>query len=318
MNCTDEMQTLKTNSLSLGDQLYQSVLCVMISCIVLSNSMVVISTRRFLPLQTRCNRIAVNIAIADLLIACSVAVMLVYDHLPVSKEDGTPQLVSCYIRTGAPFVVVVVTSASLVAIAVDRYVAVCHQGKYIRVVTQDRITIFMFISWMYSATLFIVPALATHHPTTCYLETFLTSYHLLVFAVHYVAFVVAAGAIFCSITMAVRKQVHAVQPMLRPGDFEVHVPGVMTAEELERLKQTAQIAQVYAVILVVTAVMTTPVVVLYTALSFKQCSSDEMLRGLAISCDMLLFCRSLVNPVIFALKYKEFNIAFRKLLCLLS
>lgn len=313
------MQTPKTASTSLGDQIYQSLLCIMITAIVLSNTMVVIAIRRFLPLQTKCNRFVVNIAVADLLFACSVALMLLFDNLPASKEDHeTYQDVMCFLRTGPPFVTVVITSMTLCAIGVDRYFAVCHLKKYPSIVTNERVTAFIVCTWTYALLFFFIPTFTAKPKTEynsfpCLFETFLNCFHILGFAVHFTVVTIAAAIIYQRISLAVSRQCSSVEPLLRNGQG-MNVPGIMTSDELERLKQAGQITRVYVIILISVSVATTPTLILYTTLGLLGKNSFEV-RGIAIFCELLLFFQCLVNPIIFALKYKEFSIAFKKLVC---
>ena len=101
------------------------------------------------------NIFIVNLAVSDFL----VGLMLPYDATFYIQPQLHYHKLACFMRSAILMIALGQSISTLMAISVDRYIAVCHPMKYSKLVTRTKVNIVVAFSWISIVTLSTLPIL---------------------------------------------------------------------------------------------------------------------------------------------------------------
>ncbi|XP_030037427.2 G-protein coupled receptor moody [Manduca sexta] len=139
------------------DQLlkFVSVCCMLFIIIgVPGNLITVISLKRFKQVQNATAIFIINLSVADLLFCALVLPMVMFSYWTHSWVHGK---VLCRLFPLFNYTLVIVSLYNIVAIAIIRYVIVCHPMKYHKIYTKRNIRIMLAALWIFSVGFISLP-----------------------------------------------------------------------------------------------------------------------------------------------------------------
>ncbi|XP_014672510.1 PREDICTED: octopamine receptor 1-like [Priapulus caudatus] len=299
---------------STGPYVYLVFLCILIVSITVSNSLVLIAVNRYHSLQTVTNQYVISLSVADLLVGIGLVCWLIMDMVSWYAQWQPPDYI-CFFRTGLALVTIVVSMLNVLAIAVDRYVAIIYPFVYNTHMTYRVANTVIAGLWTYAILLFAIPAgLSADRDAGCHFESFVNKYHILAYCIHYIITFVVMLCLYSKIFAVSWHQMREIQRLrisAPAGD------GRRDHHDLASLKQTMRTVRVFLMVFGILFTCLTPFYVLYTMLAFTELnveSGPTYMFNLTQTADALLFANSTMNPFIYAWKYREFKVAFKKLL----
>lgn len=298
---------------STGPYIYLVFLCVIIVSIFVSNSLVLLAVYRYHNLQTVTNQYVISLSAADLLVGLGLLCWLIMDMASWYAQWQQPQYI-CYFRTGLALVTIVVSMLNVLAIAVDRYVAIIYPFRYNTHMTYRVANTVIAGLWTYAILLFAIPAaFSANREAGCHFESFVNKYHILTYCMHYIVTFVIMLCLYSKIFAVSWRQMKEIQRLR--VDFTAEG---RSQHDLASLKQTMRTVRVFLMVFGILFMCLTPFYVLYTSLAFTEFDMESApnwwLNLTQPAADALLFANSTMNPFIYAWKYQEFKMAFKKLL----
>ncbi|XP_075157990.1 dopamine D2-like receptor [Haematobia irritans] len=202
------------------------------------NILVIMSVFRERSLQTVTNYFIVSLAIADLLVA--VVVMPFGVYVAVNRSWGLPFVV-CDFYIAMDVICSTSSIFNLVAISVDRYIAVTQPIKYAKHRNSRRVCLTIVLVWAISAAIGFPIVLGLNHtpdrdPTVCifYNDDFIVYSSLSSFYIPCIMMVFLYWHIFSALRSRARKQRAARKP---------HISELTGGSVIENIAQTRRLAE---------------------------------------------------------------------------
>ena len=283
------------------------VLLAMSFCIIFGNSLILISIRRFRRLQTLTNKFVFSLACADLSAGISIIWQAMFNFKPEMDLIGA-LCISRFVQIAPSYC----SLMHLVVIATDRYLAILHPLRYHEFMTQKLAHIFIAIAWTLAATFTgIIIGMSRFIPgeTLCMMPDVTNTVVLIViFHVFFVILVSVLLFMYGSIFLAARKQISRIQTLVvtnQPGQRKVN----NIAKELKAARQLAFIVLVFLVTHIPGVF-----VGIFGYVYDDYMTAEQYLVYYKLG-NLIIFFNSLMNPLVYALKSKEFKEAFKRILC---
>ncbi|XP_010875767.2 adenosine A2a receptor b [Esox lucius] len=270
-------------------------------------------------LQSITNFFVVSLAVADIAVGLLAIPFAVTISIGFCANFYGCLFIAC-------FVLVLTQSSifSLLAIAVDRYIAIKSPLRYNSLVTARRAKGIIAVCWVLSVVIGLTPMLgwnrgvnATNSSscpvgmTECLFEGVVTLGYMVYFNFFGCVLVplLAMLAIYARIFMAARRQLRLMDLKL----FQVHAPGVGTSSTRSTLQKEVHAAKSLAIIVGLFAFCWLPLHVINCFNLFCQDCGRPHIWVMNISI-ILSHANSVVNPFIYAYRIREFRHTFRRIL----
>uniref|UniRef100_A0A1I8PCW6 G-protein coupled receptors family 1 profile domain-containing protein n=1 Tax=Stomoxys calcitrans TaxID=35570 RepID=A0A1I8PCW6_STOCA len=238
MNCTLMNRTCDSEIDSIGLNYWALLLIVFPIFTLFGNILVIMSVFRERSLQTVTNYFIVSLAIADLLVA--VVVMPFGVYVAVNRSWGLPFVV-CDFYIAMDVICSTSSIFNLVAISVDRYIAVTQPIKYAKHRNSRRVCLTIVLVWAISAAIGFPIVLGLNHtpdrdPTVCifYNDDFIVYSSLSSFYIPCIMMVFLYWHIFSALRSRARKQRAARKP---------HISELTGGSVIENIAQTRRLAE---------------------------------------------------------------------------
>ncbi|XP_078346931.1 pyroglutamylated RF-amide peptide receptor-like [Oculina patagonica] len=132
-----------------------TVLSILVIVDIVGNSLVCLIIKRNRDMRTPINYLLVNLAVADIMYATFIAPRLVIKLTTANHPDGMTGTVLCKLLTygNVAWVAGASTFVTLAAIAIERYHAVIYPHGYKAKLTQCKLKVVIFSSWLFALVL---------------------------------------------------------------------------------------------------------------------------------------------------------------------
>ena len=270
--------------------------------ITVGNLLVIVSVAKFKRLQVPTNYFLILLAVADVSVAVLLPLLMVADtYRPVMNNEYICLLPECLLMT-----VRGVSILGMMAVALDRHIAIVSPMEYIYIVSVPRIVIFGILAWIFSALVNLSPLMGWMHKlgtqgTSCSYSLVDYKSVILLFCVLFVPAYVIIFYCYTRIFCIARKHVHAIHAV------EVSLYGTL---KLRYLAKDAKYAKTLAFVVFMLLLLWLP---------FQLCLFIEKFTSLHVPywlhnyLSLLTYINSGINPWVYAYKTKEFRAAFRKI-----
>ena len=245
-------------------------------------------------LQTPFNYLLVNLAVADLIMGCIAMPMAVYLHYMEYKVKLEP-LVNNIVRM-LYFISGMASIISLIAMSVDRYIAISRAFTYRIFFTLKKCIAITIIIWSTSVAF---PFL--------YFKIGAVSYYFVFACVAILTGFIVLVVVYFQIHKLLRRQTELMSSQLPPSSSK--------NLQLKRIRQDKRITRTYLIVLVWFMVLYLPGVVMVFVLNFwttSDCVTRHVLRDLQ---SVLISFNSCVNPIIYLTRLKTFKKSVQRILC---
>ena len=275
--------------------------------ILIGNVLIIIAVYRFRRLQTITNRFVVSLACSDFLAGLFISWQSAFNYNP-SLDNVAITCISRLIQIQPSYCSVL----HLLAIAIDRYLAVLHPLRYHDFMTARVSNIMIALSWIFSTfltSLIIGTSRFELGVTQCMLNDIVPN-GVLIFVLQ----VTFTSVMLCMLYLYARifwvakrqmKQINALMVMTADNPKKLGMK-----QELKAAKQLAFIVLVFVCCHAMFYIITT-MGYFYEALGIP---GEKFLIYYKISI-LIIFFNAFMNPIVYALKSKEFKEAFKRILC---
>ncbi|XP_069116945.1 adenosine receptor A3-like [Argopecten irradians] len=286
----------------MSDIVYGIISAILIPCICCGNFLVLISLWKFRKLRTKTNIFVANLSIADSImgaVSLPMYTAFFFNHEKLEKYK--------YICITKYSIVVFSSSASLlslVAIAVDRYVAVLHPLKYHVIVTHKRIKHFLICQWTYDILTFTIPYYWNNY------DQYQTCNFYKIFPRVYSVFIVFVSIAICLlVSMFLYIKIFKVARRHRQC---LNMPQFTDCNN-KQIRKDAKSAKMMAFILFLFFVFWLPFLMV-GPLRYLGVAENFMVIIKNITL-LIAMSNSMVNPIVYCWLRKEFSLAFKRLCC---
>ena len=307
MDTTTEQGTAtETNSITLS--IIGVGFITIAGCIIFGNSLILISIRRFRRLQTLTNKFVFSLACADLSAGVSIIWQSMFNFRPEMELIG-PLCLSRFVQIAPTYCSII----HLVIIAIDRYMAILQPLRYHEFITPKLANISIGIAWTLTAiltTIIIGTSRFIPGVTKCMMaDVTPTVVHIVVFNVIFSICICIICYMYGSIFLVAKRQITQIQALEvtnKPGENN---KGSNIGKELKAARQLSFIVLVFFT--------THAIGVLVGILGYvydDYMTAEKYLVYYKLSI-LSMFFNSFMNPIVYALKSKEFKEAFKRILC---
>ncbi|XP_006860334.1 PREDICTED: thyrotropin-releasing hormone receptor-like [Chrysochloris asiatica] len=311
-------------ALGLLDYKAVSVFVVLLVCVVgiVGNTMVVLVVLTTRDMHTPTNCYLVSLALADLTVLVAAGLPNISDSLAGQWVYGHA---GCLGITYLQYLGINVSSCSILAFTVERYIAICHPMRAQAMCTVARakrivagvwgITAIYCLLWLFLVDLHVGESRAPECGYKVSRSLYLPVY-LLDFVVFFVTPLLVATILYGRIGRLLFRS--SLSHLPHPGDSEAAQPsaqGEGTASSCSHskgfLSSRKQVTRMLVVVVVLFAVLWTP----YRTLVLINSFVAQPLRDpwVLLFCRTCVYTNSAINPVVYNLMSQKFRAAFRRL-----
>ena len=276
-------------------------------CIIFGNSLILISIRRFRKLRTLTNGFVFSLACADLCAGITILWQSVFNFKPEMDLVG-PLCLSRFIQIAPSYC----SLLHLVVIATDRYLAILHPLRYHDFMTPRVANVLIGVTWTMAIILTAVIIGTSRFiagVTLCMMADVTPQLVMMVvFHIFFGIWLSILMFLYGSIFIAAKRQITQIQALEVTNKVE-NKKGSNMAKELKAARQLAFIVLVFLV-------THTPgyIVVLLGYFYDKYMSAEKYLVYYKLGI-LIMFFNSFMNPIVYAMKNREFREAFKIILC---
>lgn len=272
--------------------------------IIVGNSFVILSIVVYSRLRNHANYLLFSLALSDLLVGLIICPLLAAIYLEENwlKYDRTV----CLFRTGFVALTMGGSISSLFLIILDRFFAIVFPFAYIKLCSRQLALKVLAVVWIHV----IVASLMTMLGRNNYVERELCRFAQVVPRVvfHYghttaVVYIVVSTVLYMKIFLVIRN--HRRQ-------IDCVVCAATSNKMSHNLQKCTKFTKVNVTVFFLFVFFWSPTLIVSPL--FFTSLRVQFLDVLQNGSTVLLFANSLVNPVVYALKRKDFNMAFRLLL----
>ncbi|XP_014675487.1 PREDICTED: melanocortin receptor 5-like [Priapulus caudatus] len=280
--------TLKTHTKSQFVPLF--LLLLLLTAV--GNGLVIIVIAKIRRLQTAANMTIANLACCDFIIACTL-------WTGVLRRDT---MLGCALFSGHAMTVFHLSLLGNALCTINRYVAIVHPLHYNQLMTLARTGVLITLSTMYAIVIGIAAAIQVSYqwepPSTCIVDLEISAGFAYVVAGLYI--IILIFMVYCYVVIGKIAWDHT-RRMTAASDAE--------REDMSAFHATLKITKIILTVVGASFTLLTPHVLHFILIH----SFPFQLRALRDIRTLALAANSLVNPMIYFYKYKDFRLAVREL-----
>lgn len=260
---------------------------------------------RYRQVRSVTNTFIISLACADLLMGCIYPLYNVLNYTTFAYE-GRNLKKPC--ATCLYFIIVSagVSNFSLLAVTIDRYIAIIHPFAYRLKVTYTRASVSIIVIWIYimSATVTIIPVYGIdfqqYYNLSCSLLNLIPKWYFFgIIIPHMLVPNIISKILYCKILYVARKQARKI------NNENKQILGAQTNNNEKKAATTM------AIILVLFFLCWLPYLTLHIVIHSIGTDSPPWLYHLLEVSKILSFSNSFINPIIYAWKNKDFRYAIK-------
>ncbi|XP_022097143.1 adenosine receptor A2b-like [Acanthaster planci] len=286
--------------------IFLTVDVLLVVSIVLGNTLVILSVLLERRLRTPTNAFIASLAVADLMVGIIVIPIDIAFGLGYATDI---QPLSCLASSNVLTTMIIVSILHLTVIAYDRYLAITDPLSYVMKMSRIRIILLIAIAWVTAVSLSVMPLLGWNN-----LQHFSHGYCDLLF-IH------ASSYRFFSVSVSVICPLNLMLffyfKMFRVAKRHMNRIAAQEATTARRptLRRDVKAAKTVAMILGFFLAAWTPASLISVLDTFIKVDAnlEEKLLIYELTFFHIAFTNSMVNPVIYAFRNKEFRHSFMKL-----
>ncbi|KAK7884401.1 hypothetical protein WMY93_027524 [Mugilogobius chulae] len=291
---------------------------------IAGNIMVVLVVLRSKHMVTPTNCYLVSLAVADLIVLMAAGLPNISDVVAFWIYGYTGCLCITYLQ----YLGINVSSCSILAFTVERYIAICHSIKAQFLCTVSRAKKIIAGVWIFTSLYCVMWFFLVDINKTVYSNGVVVTCGYRVSRSLYMPVYFLDFALFYAVPLFVSMVLYALisrilfmsplPPHLSDGGGSVHLANGIAAKHCKNSKSSKgaftarrQITKMLAVVVVLFAVLWMPYRTLVVVNSFIQPPYHN--SWFLLFCRMCIYSNSAINPIIYNLMSHKFRVAFRKL-----
>lgn len=270
--------------------------------IVSGNILVLCAFKTFHHLQTSTGKFIANLAVADLCLGLTMPFQISFFFHPEMSFIKE----ACLLR----FEVIIFTSTSsllsLFFTVVDRHIAVLYPLRYHSIMSWQRANTLICIVWTYAATLALIPLLGYNSfplAPICVYELVMWKSYRLVVALHFIVLPIIMFIIYCRvfiIAWSLRKKITGTNCV---GSFNINV----------RIQRETKTAAIMAIVMLAFSLCWLPFAFIQVIQAVEFNDNQAFISNFLVFLGVL---NSIINPIIYVWKNKQYKTAFKKIICI--
>ena len=285
--------------------LYFTVHMVTMVLVYFGNILTIVAVVKYSLLRTVTNTFTVSLSASDLLMAVIMPYCCILNHTALITEPHQ-RSVACLTCTTFITISQLNSLLNLMAIAVDRYLAVFYSLNYVRIMSQVRAAILVACVWIYttSFSLFFIWHLNIWNPNTyCSLVRVLpSSIYTGFYVVNILIALSTSIALHVKVAIVARKQVRLIAINTITDNGRPNIS-----------RKDAKVTRMTAMVLCAFMCCWTPYMIL-NIIRGRMARAPQWLDIMYKLSLCVLYSNSFVNPIIYGWKNKLFRLAFISLL----
>ncbi|MEE6473718.1 hypothetical protein FKM82_010149 [Ascaphus truei] len=253
-------------------------------------------------LWTVTNYFLVSLAVADVCVGTLAIPCAILTDLGIPRYN----LNLCLFMLSILIMLTMCSTFSLLAVAVDRYIAILNPLRYKSIMTPTNTLTVIMMTWILAFLIGLVPMMGWHKPpssTGHCLFTYVVDMAYMVYFIFFGFFIlplIVMFIIYAQIFMAVRKQIHFKATVNQQGNF--------MGKQVAGMKEIKTATSLFAVIFLFVLCWLPLYVMNCVILLCSHCYIPPILLQTAI---ILTHANSALNPILYAYKMKSFRNTFR-------
>ena len=267
--------------------------------IVSGNVLVLVAVIRFRHLRDITGIFVANLATADLVTGLSLPFQMAFFYHPHMERNK----VTCLLRYEVMSFACNASAYSLLCTVLDRYIAIAHPFKYVRIMTEKVAYILIAIIWAVDLFVSLIPLFGANNWETapmCLYEIVIDKYFRLFNSIHQMAIALFISLVYVKIFLIVRSQLRRIEAesVFNTGDTTN--------------RPSKQMNRVVGMVVLCFQVSWMPFFIVQLMLIEDVTVTKVLVANFLVFLGIL---NSTMNPVLYAWKNKQFRHAFKNLLC---
>ncbi|KAJ8308763.1 hypothetical protein KUTeg_013637 [Tegillarca granosa] len=291
------------DTLTVHEILYILLTVVLMPVIIITNVLVVTAVGKYKKLQTPTNFFIVSLAFADI----SIAIVLPFFTAVEIISENVVDTIACIAPNRILMMASGVSILMLSLIAYDRHLALAYPFRYVELMTKKKIIIFIFLSWLYSATIVWAPIITGWYETIqiperyCTFEIMHQSEHLLFVSALFAPACLVIFVCYIRIYMIARHHARAIASLESSVQYNL---------QTHFITKDSKYAKTLAVVIGAFLLLWLPfqICLLYEVVTYHV--MESWIRNY---CGFLAFANSALNPWVYAYKSVDIRLAFKKI-----
>lgn len=291
------------HDITVHEILYIVLTTILVPVIIITNVLVVTAVGKYKKLQTPTNFFIVSLAFADI----SIAIVLPFFTAVEIVSENITDTIACISPNRILMMASGVSILMLSLIAYDRHLALAYPLRYVDLMTKKKIIIFIFLSWLYSATIVWAPIMAGWYEEIqiperyCTFEIMHQSEHLLFVSALFAPACIIIFVCYIRIYMIARHHARAIASLESSVQFNL---------QTHFITKDSKYAKTLAVVIGAFLLLWLPfqICLLYEVVTYHV--MESWIRNY---CGYLAFANSALNPWVYAYKSVDIRLAFKKI-----
>uniref|UniRef100_A0A8C5PMF7 G-protein coupled receptors family 1 profile domain-containing protein n=1 Tax=Leptobrachium leishanense TaxID=445787 RepID=A0A8C5PMF7_9ANUR len=282
---------------------YTAAEIVIAAIAALGNFLVCIAVSQDRKLWTVTNYFLVSLSVADTLVGTFAIPCAILTSIGVPQH----KLRLCLLMLSILIMLTMTSTFSLLAVAVDRYIAILHPLRYKSIMTHSNSLVMIVVAWISSFLGGLMPVMGWYKATSPTGHCLFTQVVDMTYIVYFFAFtffllpLVVMFVIYAKIYMEVRKQLRVMAKGTQPGNA-----GGKNEVSLKKEMKTA--TSLFTIIFFFVLCWAPLHIINCVILFCPDCFIPLLILQISI---VLTHANSAVNPILYAYKLKTFRNAFK-------
>ena len=267
--------------------------------IVVGNVLVLVAVVRYKHLRDITGLFVANLATADLVTGLSLPFQMAFFYHPHLERNKF----ACLLRYQVISFSCNASAYSLLCTVLDRYIAIAHPFKYVRIMTNKVAYTLIGIIWLVDLLISLIPLFGAHNweiAPMCLYEIVISKYFRCFNVLHQIAISLIIFLIYFKIFLIVRSQLR-----------RIHMESVFNIGDTTS-RPSKQMNRVIGMVVLCFQISWLPFFIVQLMLLEDLTQTKVLVANFLVFLGIL---NSTINPFIYSWKNRQFRQAFRKLLC---